>query len=331
MEKIDFFICHASEDKDEFVRPFAHFLIKNQASVFYDEYSIRLGDSLSEKINQGLAQCKCAIVVLSKFFFTKDWTNAELQAIFQRHISKKSKLIILYHQITHEEVLDQLPLLADIYAANTSEGIPALASKIFASADFSPSLQYLSLDLTNAATDICREGFHVALRLQLNVLADPFIDKCLIECGDPEDAFGRASLYIQQNRYLVASIGDKYGRSISLRTSINFCIESPALVVAQLSISRKSFELYTEGRLVACFTEAPLDFLENVKPAASSIFFNSFDLVHPASMSLSFHSVGAEFTADQISSLNASLNTLAQSIDFAIGDAQQQDAEDGSA
>jgi hypothetical protein len=165
--------------------------------------------------------------------------------------------------------------------------------------------------------------------LQLNVLADPYIDKFLIECGDPEDAFGRASLYIKDNRILIASFGDKDGRSISLRTSIDFCMESAALVVAQLSISRKSFELYTEGRLVACFAEAPLNFLENFKPATGSIFFNSFDLVHPAPMTLSFYSVGAEFTPEQVYSLNATLNTYAQSIDLAIGYAQQQDAEDG--
>lgn len=323
MQQIDFFICHASEDKDDFVRPFAHYLIKNEASVFYDEFSIKLGDSLSEKINKGLSQCKCAIVMLSKYFFSKQWTNAELQAIFQRHISKKSKLIILYHQVAHEEVLESLPLLADIYAADTSEGIPALAKKIFESVEFKPTLKYLSVDLTEAGTNISRDGFHMALRLQLTMLSDPYVDKFLLECGDPEDALGRASMYIQRNRFLVASFTDRQGRAMSLRASIDDYIDSPALVVAQLSIARKSIELYTDDQLVASLADIPANFLESFGTATSSILFNSFDLVHPAPMSLSFYSIGSEFAPEQISSLSIHLKALSEAIDKDAGDAQQ--------
>jgi hypothetical protein len=260
MEKIDFFICHASEDKNEFVRPLAHYLIKNGAKVFYDEFSIRLGDSLSEKINLGLSQCNCAIVVLSKYFFMKAWTNAELQAIFQRHISKKSKLIILYHQITHEEVLEALPLLADIYAADTTEGIPTIASEIFKSVEFQPSLKYLTLtvDLSSSSPDIPHEGFHTALVLQFNYLSDPYVDKYIIEYGDPDAPFGRISLYIRGNQFLVASFTDLAGRSISLQTPMEPFINAPTLVVAQISVARKAIELYTAGKLVARLPEVPI-------------------------------------------------------------------------
>lgn len=71
MNKIDFFICHASEAKEGFVRELAQQLIRNGASVFYDEYSIKLGDSLTQKINEGLQNANYGIVVLSNFFFEK--------------------------------------------------------------------------------------------------------------------------------------------------------------------------------------------------------------------------------------------------------------------
>ena len=138
---IDFFICHASEDKQDFVRPFAQYLMKNGATVFYDEFSIRLGDSLSEKINEGLAVSKVAIVVLSKYFFEKPWTNAELQGVFQRHITKKTKLIIVYHAISHDEVLERVPLLADIYAIDSSKGVESVSSALFESCGFKPELK----------------------------------------------------------------------------------------------------------------------------------------------------------------------------------------------
>jgi len=34
---VDFFICHASEDKEVFVKDLADQLLRNGASVFYDE------------------------------------------------------------------------------------------------------------------------------------------------------------------------------------------------------------------------------------------------------------------------------------------------------
>jgi hypothetical protein len=43
---ISFFICHASEDKEEFVRPLAEALEKEYQRVWYDEYVLRLGDPL---------------------------------------------------------------------------------------------------------------------------------------------------------------------------------------------------------------------------------------------------------------------------------------------
>ncbi len=55
--KTELFISHASEDKDEVARPLAEELTRLGFRVWYDEYSLRLGDSLREKIDEGLANC----------------------------------------------------------------------------------------------------------------------------------------------------------------------------------------------------------------------------------------------------------------------------------
>jgi hypothetical protein len=39
--------------------------------VWYDEFELRIGDSLRRKIDQGLAKSRFGIVVLSKDFFRK--------------------------------------------------------------------------------------------------------------------------------------------------------------------------------------------------------------------------------------------------------------------
>lgn len=69
VEKYDFFVAHASEDKKLFVRPLAKLLRSKGARVWYDEFTLELGDSLRRKIDQGLVDSRFEIVVLSEYFF----------------------------------------------------------------------------------------------------------------------------------------------------------------------------------------------------------------------------------------------------------------------
>lgn len=65
----DVFICHASEDKDAVARPLAEALRERHIDVWYDEFSMKVGDSLREAIDRGLANCRYGIVVVSPAFF----------------------------------------------------------------------------------------------------------------------------------------------------------------------------------------------------------------------------------------------------------------------
>ena len=47
-ESHDVFISHASEDKDAIVRPLANALISCGLKVWYDEFTLRIGDSLRQ-------------------------------------------------------------------------------------------------------------------------------------------------------------------------------------------------------------------------------------------------------------------------------------------
>lgn len=65
----DLFISHASEDKESFVRPLAHFLRELGLKVWYDEFTLSVGDSLSRSIDNGLARSRYGVVVISPAFF----------------------------------------------------------------------------------------------------------------------------------------------------------------------------------------------------------------------------------------------------------------------
>lgn len=116
----DVFISHASEDKDEVVRPLARALVALGLKVWYDEFEMRIGDSLRRKIDRGLANSKFGIVVLSKAFIKKGWTNYELDGIVSKTNTGEQVLLPIWHGITKQEVLNYSPSLADKVARNTA-------------------------------------------------------------------------------------------------------------------------------------------------------------------------------------------------------------------
>ena len=131
IRKYDVFISHASEDKNEIVRPLANNLKEYGLKVWYDEFELKIGDSLRQKIDKGLANSRFGIVVLSKKFINKGWTNYELDGIVSKSISGEQVILPIWHGITKQEVMDYSPSLADKVARNTaSYTIEEIANEI---------------------------------------------------------------------------------------------------------------------------------------------------------------------------------------------------------
>ncbi len=76
----DIFICHASEDKSDVVEPLVISLEKAGITYWYDEAEIKWGDSITEKVNEGLKISRYVIVVLSESFIQKNWPQRELNS-----------------------------------------------------------------------------------------------------------------------------------------------------------------------------------------------------------------------------------------------------------
>lgn len=119
-EPFDVFISHASEDKASVVGPLANALVAAGLRVWYDEFELRIGDSLRRKIDRGLANSRFGIVVLSKSFFSKGWPNYELDGLVTRAVSGDQVLLPIWHNVTKDEVIHFSPSLADKLARNTA-------------------------------------------------------------------------------------------------------------------------------------------------------------------------------------------------------------------
>jgi hypothetical protein len=71
----------AFPDSSQVVRPLAHALRENDLEVWYDEFELRIGDSLRRKIDADIARSRFGVVVLSSLFFAKGWPQYELDGL----------------------------------------------------------------------------------------------------------------------------------------------------------------------------------------------------------------------------------------------------------
>lgn len=118
--KFDVFISYTSSDKDAIARPLAKKLSNYGLNIWFDEFTLEVGDSLIESIDKGLASSKFGIVILSKSFLEKGWTKYELRGLLSREIGKSKVLLPIWHNISRDEITEISPTLADKFALNTS-------------------------------------------------------------------------------------------------------------------------------------------------------------------------------------------------------------------
>ncbi len=122
MSARDVFISHASEDKNDIAKPLTDALILAGVSVWYDEYEIRWGDSLLQRIDNGLANSRFGIVILSKSFFAKRWPKRELDGLTAlSDADGRNRVLPLWHNLTQAEVAMTSPTLAGHAALDTSK------------------------------------------------------------------------------------------------------------------------------------------------------------------------------------------------------------------
>lgn len=116
----DVFISHATEDKVEVARPLAAALTERDVTVWYDETSLRIGDSVRRSIDRGLARSRFGVVVVSPSFFAKNWSQYELDGLVTREMTGEQIILPLWHQITKAQVISNSPSLADKLARSTA-------------------------------------------------------------------------------------------------------------------------------------------------------------------------------------------------------------------
>ena len=132
-EEWEVFISHASEDKEAIATPLAEALQANGLRVWYDDFSLRLGDSLRQSIDRGLARSRFGVVILSARFFEKHWPQQELNGLATREVNGEKVVLPVWHGVGFSKVRNYSPMLADRIAVQTKDGLALVVQRIVGS------------------------------------------------------------------------------------------------------------------------------------------------------------------------------------------------------
>jgi hypothetical protein len=117
----DVFLSHATEDKEDIARPLRDALVERSVTVWFDELQMKVGQSIRQEIEAGIAGCRFGVVIVSPHFFAKQWTQAELDALFGKRMDQGQNLVLpIWHHVSKDEVSQHSPLLAGVFALNTA-------------------------------------------------------------------------------------------------------------------------------------------------------------------------------------------------------------------
>ena len=128
----DVFLSHASEDKDDFARPLAAALKAKGLRVWFDEFTLRVGDSLRRSIDKGLAGARFGIILISPTFLEKEWPQKELDALMGRESYGVKVILPVWHNVDAAYVRQFSPLLADRLASSSSRGLDQVVADLMA-------------------------------------------------------------------------------------------------------------------------------------------------------------------------------------------------------
>ena len=136
MKKYDFFICHASEDKEKYALPLSNSLSQLGYKVWIDNTQIYIGDSLVERIQEGIVNSRYAIILLTENFFNdkKVWTKKELETFLMRDITVLKSILPVWCNIDINFINQHSPFLSALLAVKFEDGIRNVISELVKSA-----------------------------------------------------------------------------------------------------------------------------------------------------------------------------------------------------
>lgn len=88
------FISHSSKDKEE-VKKLIPYLNGMELPVWFDEYNIAVGQSITEKVQEGIDQSEKVIFWVTKNFLESAWCKTEMNAFIKKMIEENNLIFLV--------------------------------------------------------------------------------------------------------------------------------------------------------------------------------------------------------------------------------------------
>jgi hypothetical protein len=125
------FLSYSFDDR-QIAEKVARGLMASGIDTWWAEWEIRSGDSLRQKIDEGLGNCTHFIVLLTPSAMRKPWVQQEMDAGLVRRISGQARFIALRHDLAARELPPLLSgmLSPELDASNLELGVRDLVNDI---------------------------------------------------------------------------------------------------------------------------------------------------------------------------------------------------------
>ncbi len=126
----DVFVSHASEDKQSLAAPIATFLRRAGFSVWLDQFTLKAGDNFLQRIDHGLRESACGLLIISPRYVEKTFTNYEIERLLATERRRGIKIIPLRFGIPVEDIVLRYPALTSRLILDLGEGVEFVAAGV---------------------------------------------------------------------------------------------------------------------------------------------------------------------------------------------------------
>jgi hypothetical protein len=125
VDRWDFFVSHATADKESFARPLARALEHEGQRVWLDAGEVKPGDMLDTVIGYGARAANFGVAILSPRFLGREWTDRELELLEGERL-----FVVLHDGFTLEELQRRRPSLRSRVTLSSEPGPAAVARQL---------------------------------------------------------------------------------------------------------------------------------------------------------------------------------------------------------
>jgi hypothetical protein len=119
----DAFISHAVEDKMPIANELCSRLEQAGLKIWYSGRELRVGDRLTQTIEEGLSRSRFGIVILSPTYVNKMWTLREFYSLLSREKEGKKIVLPVLYDITPEQLAQKDLTMAEMFSLRADKGI----------------------------------------------------------------------------------------------------------------------------------------------------------------------------------------------------------------